>query len=175
MATCDTCGTHILFGGVKVGDSRYCNQNCASKDAWKDLMKLVPEAEVERELRAVHQGNCPRCNGPGPVDIHVSHKVYSALVFTRWSSHPIMACRSCGRSQQIKHAVFSSLLGWWGFPWGFLLTPVQVAKNLGGILGMTSPSPETPSPALTRAVHRTLAARRQSASAPAGGQRVEKL
>jgi hypothetical protein len=170
MATCETCGTRIIFGGVKVGDSRYCNNDCASKDVWQAAMKFVPEAEVERETRAVHQGNCPKCKGPGPVDIHTSHMVYSALVFTRWSSHPIMACRSCGRGQQIKHALFSSVLGWWGFPFGLLITPVQVGKNLGAILGMSGPSPESPSPALTRTVHRTLAARRQAGVAAASRQ-----
>ena len=98
----------------------------------------------------LHQGNCPQCQGPGPVDIHTSHKVYSALAFTRWSSHPVMACRSCGRKQQLKHAIFSFALGWWGFPFGLVITPVQVIRNIGGMIGLGGPDPSTPSPALAR-------------------------
>ncbi|MGC8641975.1 MAG: hypothetical protein ACP5XB_19080 [Isosphaeraceae bacterium] len=170
MATCDTCETRILFGGIKSGNYRYCSDACARNSVWRAAMEKVPDDELEREVRMVHQGNCPKCHGPGPVDIHVSHKVYSALAFTRWSSHPVIACRSCGRSRQIKHAVFSMFLGWWGFPFGLVITPAQVIRNLGGILGITGPSPETPSPALARAVRLSLAARKQVGAVPPGNK-----
>jgi hypothetical protein len=65
-----------------------------------------------REARDVHQGNCPKCEGPDPVDVHMSHKVHSVLVMTYWSSHPIISCRSCGRKRQLKHAIYSFFLGW---------------------------------------------------------------
>ncbi len=160
MATCDSCGTWILFGPVKVEDRTYCGQDCAGNDVWQAAMRLVPDDEAEDETRVVHQGNCPVCQGPGPVDVHTSHKVYSALVFTRWSSQPLISCRSCARKRQVKHTLFSTLLGWWGFPFGLLITPVQVIRNVGGIIGVTGPNPETPSPALTRAVRLTMAARK---------------
>jgi hypothetical protein len=32
----------------------------------------VSDDELEREVRKVHQGNCPVCNGPGPVDVHTT-------------------------------------------------------------------------------------------------------
>ena len=28
--------------------------------------------------------------------------------------------------------LLSLLLGWWGFPWGFIYTPAALARNLGG-------------------------------------------
>ena len=143
----------------------------ARKDAaWTFAAKAVPDAELEPELRALHQGNCPKCQGPGPVDIHTSHKVYSVLVLTRYSSHPIMACQSCGRKQQLKHAAFSMLAGWWGFPFGLVITPVQIIRNIGGLTGLAGPDPSTPSPALARAVRLSLAARKRSTTSPVPGK-----
>jgi hypothetical protein len=168
MAKCEVCGTRILFGAVKAGEHRYCSDKCAKDAVWQGALKLVPEEELEREVRAVHQGNCPKCQGPGPVDVHTSHKVASAIVFTRWSSHPIIACRSCGKKQQLKHALYSFFLGWWGFPFGLIATPVQVIKNFGGLLGLSGPNPENPSPALARAVRLSLASRKRAAAAGPG-------
>ena len=31
-----------------------------------------------------------------------------------------------------KYTLLSSVVGWWGFPFGFILTPVAIARNLGG-------------------------------------------
>ena len=44
----------------------------------------------------VHQGNCPQCDGPGPVDVHTSYRVYSVVMMTSWSSRPLVACARCG-------------------------------------------------------------------------------
>jgi len=167
MATCDVCGTWILFGPTRVAGRTYCGQNCVQNDFWQVAVQLVTDDEAEKETRSVHQGNCPVCHGPGPVDVHSSHKVYSALAFTRWSSHAVISCRSCARKRQAKHAAFSTLLGWWGFPFGLLITPVQVVRNLNGILGITGPNPETPSPDLARAVRMTVAAGKRTGVGPA--------
>ncbi len=162
MPACDFCGTRILFGGVSQGNLRYCNSICARDGAVAQATLTVPEAELERQVRELHQGPCPKCGGPGPVDVHTSHRVYSALAFTRWSSHPEVSCQSCGRMRQLKHAVFSFFLGWWGFPHGLIITPVQVTRNLAGLIGMGAPDPGVPSPALHKAVRLSMAARRQA-------------
>lgn len=165
MASCDFCGTGILFGGIKQGDLRFCSPKCAQNSGWVRQSVMLPEAEVERRAREIHQGRCPKRGGPGPVDIHTSHRVYSALAWTSWSSHPELCCRACGRKKQIKHGAFSFLLGWWGFPFGLVITPVQVGRNLAGIIGLGVPDPASPSPALKRVVRRMLAAR-QPATPP---------
>ena len=162
MASCDFCGTHILFGGVKQDDLRFCNAKCAVQGDWIRKAGSIPEHEVEKRTRALHQSPCPRCAGPGPVDLHTSHRVYSALAFTKWSSHPEISCRSCGRKKQLKNGAFSLALGWWGFPFGLLLTPVQVARNLGGAVGLSGPRDDEPSPALRRIVRLTMARERAS-------------
>jgi hypothetical protein len=57
----------------------------------------------------------------------------------------------------LKDGLFSLFLGWWGFPWGLLVTPVQVVSNLVGYFGgakSTEPSKE-----LYRLVQISLGAR----------------
>lgn len=162
MKRCDFCGTSILFGAMKQGDLRFCSANCASRAEWVRASWAVPEAEVERQVREIHQGPCPKCGGEGPVDVHISHRVYSVFVLTSWSSHPEICCRSCGRKKYLKHGAFSLFLGWWGFPFGLVITPVQVVRNVGGVLGITGPDPNVPSDALNRMVRLSLAAQRRS-------------
>ena len=169
MAQCEACGYRIMFGGVKQGQRQYCSTKCVKEASWSDALKLVPNAEVEQAVKAIHEGACPKCHGAGPVDVHTSYKVYSILVMTRWSSHPIVACQSCARKQQLKHTLYSLVTGWWGFPFGLIFTPVQIVRNIGGLIGTSGPDPMTPSPALSRIVRLSLAARKKSSmTAPAG-------
>lgn len=169
MATCDTCGTTILFGGVRQGDLRFCNAACAQKGALIHAAGRISDTEVETQSRAIHQGNCPKCGGPGPVDVHKSHTVYSFLVMTRWATSPALCCQSCGRNKQLGAAAASLLLGWWGFPWGLIMTPIQLTKNVKGLLG-GGPDPSTPSADLRRLVRATIAARQNAGIAAAAEQ-----
>ena len=34
--------------------------------------------------------------------------------------------------KSLPYTVISLCFGWWGFPWGFIYTPMAVATNLGG-------------------------------------------
>lgn len=158
MTKCDFRGTRILMGAFKQGELRFCNAECGAKADLIRVSRTIPDDVVEREVREVHQGSCRKCSGPGPVDVHTSHRVDSALVFTAWSSHPEVCCRACGIKKQIKHGAFSFFLGWWGLPFGLIMTPVQLARNLSGVVGIGEPDPGVPSPALDRAVQLRLAA-----------------
>jgi hypothetical protein len=159
MAVCDHCGA-ILFGGVKNGDLRFCNADCASHAASLLASRRFPAAEIEQRVQSIHQAECPLCGGPGPVDIHTSHRVWSALVFTRWTSHPAISCRPCARKALLGSSAFSFFLGWWGFPWGLIMTPVQIGRNVVGLFG--GPDPSTPSPALSNAVREMMVRKGQS-------------
>jgi len=157
MAKCDYCGSTILFGGKQAGQQRFCNDRCLHSGALVTLSHQIPDSVVEQQVWSVHQGRCPRCNGPGPVDVHVSHRVWSALVLTSWRSQPRISCRSCGVRSQLGDGLFSLVCGWWGFPWGLLFTPIQITRNLVGIA--RGPDPASPSPQLTRNVRLSMAAR----------------
>jgi hypothetical protein len=47
-------------------------------------------------------------------------------------------------------------LGWWGFPWGLLLTPIQIGRNLYGIAN--PPDPSKPSAQFEKIVRMNIAA-----------------
>jgi len=66
-----------------------------------------------------------------------------------------MCCRSCGNKQRIFDGLSCLLLGWWAFPWGLIFTPVQICRN---IIGMIRPAdPSAPSEELVSAVKADLA------------------
>ena len=134
MASCAYCGTTILFGGVKENELRFCNKECYQKGRIIVLSKDVPKEVVDQQVRNIHRGVCPKCQGSGPVDVHTAHRVYSALVVTSWRSMPTVSCRSCGIKSQLGNTLFSLAFGWWGFPWGLIMTPVQVVRNIAGIV-----------------------------------------
>lgn len=134
METCSYCGTTILFGGIKDRDLRFCKKECHQKGRVLELFNSIPKDAVENQVRQIHRGKCPKCQGSGPVDVHTAHRIYSALLFSSWSSIPEVCCRSCGIKSQIGNTIFSLVLGWWGFPWGFIMTPVQIGRNIVGIV-----------------------------------------
>ena len=129
MTTCANCGQLILFGGVKHGTSTYCNQQCfEATSPLRMLLNLVPDDAVESALTEIHQGECPCCGGPGPVDMHFSYRVMSFLAVTRYQTIPKISCSSCAAKAKIGNFFVTLLLGLWG-PFGFLITPVYLYKN----------------------------------------------
>lgn len=160
MASCGYCGTTILFGGKRDNEHRFCNDKCLQQGQLIKQASIIPAELVKHHTHEVHQGSCPQCSGPGPVDVHTSYRVWSALIVTSWASRPIVSCGSCGTKRKLGDALFSLLLGWWGFPWGLLATPVQIGRNLIGIA--RKPAPEQPSPALEQMVRLNMAQRGRS-------------
>lgn len=142
MQQCFTCGKTIRLGGKRDGDLLFCNTACYEKRQLVDLARRIPEEVVEEHAKEVHGGICPKCQGPGPVDIHTSHRIHSLLLFTSWSSRVQISCRSCGSKAKVEDLFYCLFLGWWGFPWGLLMTPVQLFRNVYGIMNL----PETTQP-----------------------------
>jgi hypothetical protein len=172
MSKCDYCGTTIIFGGKKDANGRFCNQKCQARGGLLTLSRNIPETIVQEQVWKTHQGLCPNCHGTGPVDVHVSHKVWSAVFLTSWSSTPKLSCRRCAIRNQLGNAAFSLLLGWWGIPWGVLLTPIQVGRNLYAIA--CPPGTSMPSPQLEKIIRMTLATQtvkqQQAQAAAAAGK-----
>ena len=143
MASCEACNTTILFGGTKDGHHRYCNDKCYEQGL---LLRAADEIPVEIVLEATEElrrGACPSCAGAGPIEVFNSYRVWSALLVTSWQTRPAICCRSCATKNQLGDAAFSLFLGWWGFPWGLVMTPVQIVRNLTS-LGK-KPDPYQPS------------------------------
>ena len=157
MSKCDYCASTIIFGGKRDANGRFCNQKCQARGALLAISRQLPEANVQEEVWKAHQGPCPKCNGAGPVDVHVSHKVWSAVFLTSWSSTPQISCRSCGMKSQAAASAFSLVLGWWGFPWGLIFTPVQIGRNIYAIA--SPPDSTKPSAQLEKIVRMSMASR----------------
>jgi hypothetical protein len=170
MANCAYCGTSILFGGRRVGELRYCNATCQQRANLLAWSQQVPAPVVQQQVMSVHQGRCPQCSGPGPVDVHTSYRVFSALIITRWMNTPQVSCRSCGVKKQLIGVGYSLLLGWWGFPWGLIMTPVQIVRNISGMVSVQDPT--RPSAQLERTLRVTIGAQAARAAAPAQPARV---
>ena len=155
MAKCEYCGTTIVFGGVKEDGLRFCTKECHQQGHLLVLSRQIPKNIVDARLGEVHRGLCPKCQGNGPVDVHTSYRIYSALVFSSWRSIPTVCCRSCGIKGQLGNTIFSLILGWWGFPWGLIMTPVQIARNIAGMV--KGPDEMKPSDKLEKLVRIAIA------------------
>ena len=145
MPTCSYCETAFWFGGKRNGPHAFCNEECEHRGALLNLIDHVPEDVVTQHIAAVHHGDCPQCGGSGPIDVHNSYRVWSALILTSWSTHPKICCVECAKSAQIKDAIFSLACGWWGLPWGLIITPIQISRNLIAIMSARragAPSPQ---------------------------------
>jgi hypothetical protein len=167
MATCAYCGETIVFGGVKAGQLRFCNATCQGKARMAAAAAPVPEEAVANLARQIHSGPCPRCQGPGPVDVHIAYWVWSALVFTRWGNKQQVSCRRCAVKTQAGCLAQSAAFGWWGFPFGILITPVQVCRTAVQIV--FPPNPAGPSAKLHEIARSYLTSHPRPSAAGAGG------
>ena len=162
LQQCANCGQVILFGGVKHGTIRYCGAKCYEAVHNLHTMFYVPENEVEDALTAFHQGDCPCCGGPGPVDYHFSYRIMSLLAVSRFETLHKIACQSCAHKTKLRNFFITLFIGWWG-P-GFLLTPFYLWKN---IYSMIYPIPvDAPSDQLREYIRLSLA-RQKAAEAAA--------
>jgi hypothetical protein len=155
MAACAACGGTILFGGKRDGEHRYCNEECFQRGILLTIASQVPSDVVRQHMRHLHRGPCPQCQGAGPVDVHLGYRVWSAILVTSWRSNPRVGCRSCGLKGQVRDVLFCLVLGWWGIPWGFIMTPIQTIRNVVAML--KPPDPFTPSEQLEKVVRTSLA------------------
>lgn len=141
MAVCSQCGATILFGGVRDAGRRFCNRDCAGEAGPpKTPGEPVDPELLFQEVEAVRHSACPSCRREadvfrGPVDLHGVHIVWSLLVVTSWKSQFVLACRSCARRKQATSLFTCLVAGWWGFPFGFIMTPIQAGRNIAGLLG----------------------------------------
>jgi hypothetical protein len=157
-----------MFGGVVHEGQKYCNTQCVQYAEFKVVRGEMPDFIVEETAMTVHAGACPVCGNAGPIDFHASHFVWSAILFTRSSSKSTLSCRGCARKRQALSALGSGLVGWWGIPFGIIMTPVQIVRNIAEMAG--GPDSRTPSRKLHEfvrdemAIHTMREARQPSGS-----------
>jgi hypothetical protein len=144
MATCGYCKSTILFGGTRLGTQRFCDKKCAQKGAALEAARHLPNEVVERTMMAITQAPCPKCGSLGSIDVRTTYQVWSALYVTRWSSKTQICCRSCATRSSLGAIAFCLLLGWWGLPWGIVMTPTQLVRNLRAMRQGSTDSQSSP-------------------------------
>jgi hypothetical protein len=157
VASCAYCASTILMGGKRVGDARFCNAKCLANGQLLARSQAIPDETIRTYVQNLHMGPCPKCRGRGPIDVFTSHKVWSAVVVTHWKSEQQVSCKRCGVKSQMVGLASSLVLGWWGIPWGLVITPIQVVRNI--IAATKTPDPLHPSVTLERFARIQLASR----------------
>jgi len=132
MARCAECRKIILLGGVREGSRRFCGEDCRVRHR-TTVSHELPEGVVRQEVFEIHAGPCPLCGGPGPVDVHSTSYVVSAILFCYSGVQQVIACRRCGRRRQASRVALKLLLGWWSFE-GLFLTPMYLVVDAFRIL-----------------------------------------
>jgi hypothetical protein len=131
---CDYCGSFFRGGTLKRSRYQFCNGSCFESGQVLEALDHVPPAVVDAQIEAVRNQPCPLCRGRGPLAIYHTHRVYSLIVYTSWSTRTHFCCRACARKEQAKALAFCTLAGWWGVPWGVFVTPWQIIRNIGGLV-----------------------------------------
>ena len=134
MARCRYCRSLILLGGKKERGLRFCSDKCHQQWGLQAVGSEVPDDIVEQYIERIHAGHCPRCGRQGTIGIRGSYTVWSIAYFTAWRSKTRICCRLCGFKSQLGGILFSLLFGWWGVPFGLIMTPIQIARNLAGMI-----------------------------------------
>ena len=165
MPQCDYCGKTILISRLHEGDRVFCSEQCKEGAAILAASRKLPDDLIRKKVGEVHHGKCPLCHRSGPVDVHISHRVFSAVFATSWGSRSHICCRSCGIRNQLGDAAFCLLFGWWGIPWGVLGTPIQIGRNL--VAAAKGPDPAGPSPELEKRVRLEVATKDLASHHPA--------
>ncbi len=155
MSECSNCGKFILFGGRTLDGQRYCGSACAQRHPLLRSAERVPAQVLQQYVEQWRKDACPQCKRKGePLDVYAHHRVHSFILMTQWSTQRQVSCRRCGRRSQLLSTLYSATLGWWGMPWGLLVTPIQVGRN---VVGLFRPTPQRASPAFERLVRLQLA------------------
>ncbi|PXV56933.1 hypothetical protein SAMN04487785_10956 [Dyella jiangningensis] len=155
MSSCDQCGKSILFGGQRLDQRRYCSAACARIHPLLEMADRVPVDILQRQVSEWRQSACPKCKRrDGAIDVHEHHRVHSLVLMTQWSTRRNVCCRRCGRREQLLSTLYCATLGWWGFPWGLLVTPVQIVRNVAALCRREA---DRPSAAFEQIVRRQIA------------------
>lgn len=73
---------------------------------------------------------CPYCRNPNKkINATVTHTVQSFLIVTTSKKAIKIGCPDCLEKQNNDAILSSAILGWWGFPWGIIKTPIYIWRN----------------------------------------------
>lgn len=157
---CDFCGNSARFSYVSDDGQRFCNQTCLRDARLLEESEDIKQRDIEKHALDIRGGACPICKRQnGIVEVRWKYKVWSAILFTRWTKTKSVCCKSCGRNKNLSAIAFSATFGWWGFPSGIIITPAQIIANIAEMI--RSDDRSTPSADLVLAARLNLANQRR--------------
>ncbi|MCP4377494.1 MAG: hypothetical protein GY794_15125 [bacterium] len=131
---CDFCGQSVRFSTVEDEGQKFCSDDCLRNARLMEASVDIPEQEILKRAAEIQDGPCPACGGGGSrIEWRKSYWVWSALFFTRWGTSAKFCCKKCGIQANLLSIGSCLMLGWWGFPFGLLLTPIQIIANTAAI------------------------------------------
>ncbi len=137
VAVCDVCGEGFRGGSANVGKWTFCTHQCRDRGKALQALEEYSDSVIWNQIQKARNGSCPECGQAGQLDVHKSHRAHSVVIWTTWQSHLHMCCKSCARSHQWKAIGYTAALGWWGVPWGFIASPIQIGRNLVAMMCRT--------------------------------------
>ena len=131
---CDFCGQPVRSSTVEDHGQKFCSIDCLQNARLMEASVDIPEQEILKHATEIRNGPCPAClRQEGGIELRKCYWVWSAVLFTRYGTSPKFCCKKCGTKANLLAIVSCSILGWWGFPFGLLLTPIYIISNVAAM------------------------------------------
>jgi len=156
---CDFCGNSARFSAILDEGQRFCSKACLRNARLLEISEDIPTETIFQHACRIKESPCPVCQrSSSKTEVRFYYRVWSIIALTSWVKKKHICCLSCGRKTNFGSLVFCTLFGWWGVPWGIIITPAQIISN---IAEMFRPRSEpAPSEYLIQAARLELAAQR---------------
>lgn len=143
---CDFCGSSARFSAVLDEGQRFCSESCLRNARLLEISEDIPKEAIFQYACSIKEGPCPSCQQySSKTEVRPYYRVWSIGIFTHWTTGTHICCRSCGRKTNFLSLIFCTAFGWWGMPWGLIITPAQIIANIAEMLrsrGDSAPSEE---------------------------------
>ncbi|WP_426208965.1 hypothetical protein [Massilia sp. TWP1-3-3] len=129
---CDYCGNSAKKKPLFDQGQQFCSADCLHAARISEAAVDLSAGQIGARALAMRSGACPDCgSSESVIEIRYHYRVVSALYFTSYQRKSRFCCVACGRKQNFKSFLFTFFLGWWGVPFGLIMTPTYLIANLG--------------------------------------------
>ncbi len=106
------------------------------------LKSDIEDKDLDTYCEILRSCPCPVCNSvTNKINASLTATTVSFLLFTDYKKTLKIACPNCLNKMHDEAMIKSSLLGWWGLPWGFIKTLEALVLNYKMKLLTTTPEP----------------------------------
>lgn len=131
---CDFCGRRTGFTPIRDEGQKFCSKYCLRAARLLEVAVDIPDQEIIRHAAEIKNGPCPICHGKvSKIEARKSYWIWSIVIYTRWGMSTKVCCKKCGTQKNLISIGLCMLFGWWGIPYGLVLTPVKIISNTAAI------------------------------------------